>query len=122
MLPSHSKAAPDSIYIDSCEVDVVTLDSVFNDYVTNKEKVYIKIDTQGFEADVLKGMENCLQQVSVVQIELSIVPLYEGQELYSFFFDYLTAAGFNLWSIIPGFSDKEIGRLLQFDAIFIRDD
>ncbi len=55
-----------------------------------------------------------------MQIELSLVPLYESQLLFLDMLDYITNLGFELWDISPGFRDRQSGKLLQFDVIFFR--
>ena len=63
---------------------------------------------------------NILPKIKGVQIELSLVPLYENQLLFLGMLDYITNLGFELWDISPGFRDKQSGKLLQFDGIFFR--
>ncbi|UZJ42721.1 FkbM family methyltransferase [Prosthecochloris sp. SCSIO W1101] len=120
MLQVHSSAAPASVYIGKAKTDVITLDSVFDFYRKNNEKIFLKIDTQGFENEVLKGLSKNLKNIFGVQLELSVVPLYENQNLYKYFFAFFEENGFFLWSLIPGFADAKTGQLFQFDAIFVR--
>jgi FkbM family methyltransferase len=120
MLDAHSDAAADSISCGKEYVKILTLDSIFNTYRRNKERVFLKIDTQGYEKQVLDGANDCIKQIKGVQLELSVVPLYETQELYEYFFRLFKDNGFELWSILPGFSDAKTGRMLQFDGIFVR--
>jgi FkbM family methyltransferase len=120
MLQAHSSAAPASVYIEKAKTDVITLDSVFDSYRTKNEKTFVKIDTQGFEAQVLNGLSQNLQNVFAIQLELSIVPLYASQELYQHFFAFCEENGFSLWSLLPCFYDASTGQLLQFDATFVR--
>ena len=120
MLPAHSDAAPQSVYVGKDSAKIITLDSIFYDYRTARERVFLKIDTQGFERAVLEGAENCLRDIQAIQLELSLVALYEGQELYDYFFSYLKNAGFEIWSFVPGFTDSRTGQSLQFDAVFVR--
>lgn len=103
------------------DVKVVTLDSIFDLYAKDGKKSFLKIDTQGFEAEVLKGLTKNLANIFGIQLELSIVPLYKNQETYEYFLDLLERNGFVLWSLIPGFYDRRTGQLLQFDAIFVRE-
>lgn len=119
MLDAHSSAAPDSIYIGEVETPIVTLESVFDTYVNQSEKIFLKVDTQGYESEVLAGCLTKLSQIKAVQLELSTVPLYEGQKLYRHFFDFFESNGFYLWSILPGFANKATGQHLQFDAVFV---
>ncbi len=120
MLPSHSDAAPQSLYVGNELTEVITLDSVFSHYRSEKEKVFLKIDTQGYEKQVLDGTSKCMQYIDVVQLELSLVPLYDTQELYEYFFSRFKNMGFELWSLFPEFINPDTGQLLQFDAIFVR--
>jgi hypothetical protein len=63
-----------------------------------------------------------LPKVSGLQVELSLVPLYEGQLLFDEMIAMLTGMGFELWSLIPGFVNQKTGRLLQVDGLFSRRD
>ncbi len=119
MLDAHSTAAPESIYVGEVETPVITLDSVFDSYRNQSERIFLKIDTQGYESEVLAGCLSKLPQIKAVQLELSTVPLYEGQELYRYFFDFFESNGFYLWSILPGFANSATGQHLQFDAVFV---
>lgn len=120
MLDAHASAEPNSVYVGTADTSIVTLDSVFDQYSRPGGKVFLKIDTQGFEAEVLKGCTAALPRIHGVQLELSTVPLYEGQQLYRYFFDLFESQGFTLWSILPGFSNAQTGQHLQFDAVFFR--
>lgn len=120
MLPSHATAAPESRYIGSETVDLRTLDSVSTGFVTKTERIFLKLDVQGFEYQVLQGAEQFLNRVAGIQIELSLVPLYDGEHLFDPMLHDLEACGYELWSVVPGFVDPATSRLLQLDAIFFR--
>lgn len=119
MTKIHSDAAPNSIYINSVKVPIIRLDSIFDEYTSGYENIYLKIDVQGYESEVLEGLSNKLQKVKAVQLELSIVELYEDQLLYDHYVGFFEKNDFKLWEIIPGFKDKRTGQLLQFDAVFV---
>ncbi len=120
MLPAHSSVAPDSAFVAAEPVQELTLDSVIPLYRRGNETTYLKIDTQGFEKEVLEGAAQSLPFIKAVQIELSLVALYEGQHLWDYFLSLLESRGFVLWSFLPVFTDSRTGRLLQGDAIFCR--
>jgi FkbM family methyltransferase len=122
MLPSHGDAAPESRYVGSEVVDLRTLDAVNAEFATDHERVFLKLDVQGFEPKVLQGAEQFLRRVLGIQIELSLVPLYDGEHLFHPMLHGLEGRGYDLWSLIPGFVDPETSRLLQVDAIFFRKD
>lgn len=118
MLPSHVNAAPEASYIGSETVDLRTLDRIGMELTTNDERVFLKLDVQGFEYHVLEGAKQFLSRVAGIQLELSLVPLYEGESLFHPMLHDLEERGYELWSLIPGLVDSNSGRLLQLDAIF----
>lgn len=120
MLAAHSDAAPESIYVGKTTTKLITLDSVFKLYVQENQRVFLKIDTQGYEKQVLAGAKESLKHIHCVQLELSVVPLYDSQDLYEHFFEFFKTEGFELWSLHRVFDDQKTGRMLQFDAIFVR--
>lgn len=120
MTGTHIKGAPDSAYIDSEEIYINKLNNIWKTFLKNEDNIFIKIDVQGYELEVLKGATNILSMIKGMKIELSLVPLYEGQLLFLDMLDYIANLGFELWDILPGFRDKQSGKLLQFDGIFFR--
>ncbi len=120
MLDAHSCASAGSAYVASETTPIRTLDSVALEYMTETTKLFVKIDTQGFEWQVLEGAQETLKQAHGLLIELSLLPLYDGQRLWKEVIDRIESEGFLLWAIQPGFIDERDGRLLQIDAIFFR--
>lgn len=119
MLESHLAAAPSSGYTGEQDITVFRLDDCFETYATG-EKPFLKIDTQGFERQVLDGAIDSIQRIHGVQLEMSLVPLYAGTMLLNDSLDRMSTAGFELVSLEPGFTDLSTGRLLQADGIFMR--
>ena len=122
MLPSHEQAAPDSVFFGTEQVPVQTLDSLAPEYLLGTRCVLLKIDTQGFEDAVLAGAGTCLDRVTAVQIELSLISLYKDQMLFDETRDRLNVLGFDLYSLYPVYSDERTGRTLQVDGLFVRRD
>jgi hypothetical protein len=120
MLDAHLRAAPESAYIGTETVPVSRLDTAAEDLQVGAQNLFLKIDVQGFEPQVLKGAARLLDRIQGVQLELSLVPLYEGEALFMPLVDCLARKGFDLWALIPGFIDMETGRTLQVDGIFFR--
>lgn len=121
ILRSHLESEPDSIYIGSEKIKIYRMDDVLNRLNINPNKLFIKIDVQGFEHEVLEGGKQTIKNCRGVQIEVSMLPLYEGTKY--FFEDYLAYfknLGFELYSLHPAFTDKKTGRVLQCDLIFFK--
>lgn len=120
MLVAHSSAAPGSAYLGHETAPIVTLDSVAPPYLDGARAPFLKIDTQGYEWHVLDGALATLPMVRGIQMELSLVPLYEGQRLWRECIDRLAAEGFVLWALQPVFIEPVTGRTLQWDGLFFR--
>ena len=118
--PSHLEFAPDSKTTHTENVSIATIDSLFNEISGSRKRIFLKIDTQGYEMEVLAGASKSLSKIHGLQIELSLMTLYKDQSLYLKILEFLNEAGFDVWGIQPGFKDNKTGRLLQFDAILFR--
>ncbi|MEN8952621.1 FkbM family methyltransferase [Planktotalea arctica] len=116
----HVNAAAESGYIGQEETPVRQLDTIVPDLLQGAKNVFLKIDTQGFEREVLRGGKNLLKDVTGILCELSMQPLYEGQPLSDEMVVFFADQEFELWAIQPGFTDPKSGRTLQFDGIFVR--
>lgn len=121
MRDAHIQALPGSGYIGKTEVEMITLDSVFDSYGTKDEKTFLKLDVQGYEEEMLQGAVESLPKIFGVRIELSVVPMYEHQALYRHFLDFFEGQGFGIWSLDRGFGNDATGQMYQFDATFVRD-
>ena len=120
MLESHQRFVPASAYQGKEVVPIETLDAVAKDYLGNARESFLKIDTQGFEWQVLNGARETLPHIRGILLELSLVPLYEGQHLWRETIERVEAEGFVLWAMQPDFTDPFDGRTLQADGIFYR--
>ncbi len=97
------------------EVRVARLDSVFEEAWATR-RIWLKLDTQGFEMEVLRGSTQCLDQVRIVQLELSLRPLFEGEPAFLEVANWLAGRGLELVGLEPGFVEASTGRLLQSDV------
>ena len=65
------------------EVLLSTLDEAVPANVLDGQRVLLKLDVQGAEASVLRGGKATLGRVCLVELELPLVELYEGQASFS---------------------------------------
>lgn len=116
----HLEAAPESAYVASQPVRVERLDALASTLIPRHGDIYLKIDTQGYEREVIKGSTGLFDRLVAIQVELSLIPLYEGAPTFTEMIALIESQGFELFSIVPGFKDKRVGRLLQVDGFFVR--
>jgi FkbM family methyltransferase len=120
ILDRHTSALRGSSTVATEDVPVARLDSVAASHVTPSERLMLKLDVQGFEDRVLEGASRTLERVRVVECELSLVPLYEGQALITDLLQSLAATGFVLVELFDGFRDESTDELLQVEGFFVR--
>jgi len=116
---NHIKLEPESKILKYEYVKMIKLDKIIKEYV-KKKNTFLKIDTQGYEYPILLGSGNLLKKIKLIQLELSLHELYEGQESWVEILKFLENFNFKIWNIIPGFKNKKIGKLIQFDLILYK--
>jgi len=94
MLDAHLESAPESAYSGSETVKLSRLDTLAKNYIKSETKsIFLKIDVQGLEKQVLEGATAILPLVKGIKLELSLVPLYEGQVLFQEMIDIVEKLG-----------------------------
>lgn len=114
------KVAPDIACVSQEVVPLRRLDHLAAAAVAASRNVFLKIDVQGFERQVIDGATAIFPRISGIQIELSVVAVYTGQPLYQEMMRHIDSLGYDLHAVIPGFTDAATGRMLQMDGIFFR--
>lgn len=122
MATAHEEAEPTSSYVGSETVEVVALDEAIEEPARAGDRLMLKVDTQGYESEVLSGANAILRRCRLVELELVLVELYEGQALFEELVEQMSGHGFLLTDIESGFQDPRTAQLLQIDGLFIRAD
>jgi len=103
------------------DVHVVTLDSALSELRTRQnigDRFFLKMDTQGYDLEVLRGAEKNLSQISALQTELSCVRLYKGMPGYLEVLEALDMRGFQLSGLFPVTQDTLL-RVIEADCVMI---
>ena len=116
----QAELEPGHAYTESETVQTARLDDL--QVVEPSESVYLKVDVQGHELEVLKGARETIEQhCAAVELELSFVPLYRGQALAHDLMAWMAERGFRLVSIEVSWRDRRTGDLLLANGIFSRE-
>ncbi len=107
-------------YISEEKVEIKVLDSIFDSICDSNDVVFLKLDTQGYEKNILNGAQESLKKIKGIQIELAIKPSYDGAPGFKEIYKILEDSGFTLFSVEEGFEDEKTGQLFEIDAIFFR--
>lgn len=93
------------------------LDDFLRREAIDPARCFLKLDVQGHEMKVLEGAGGLLERFPLLQLELSLMPIYEGETLFGDFVNYLQRRGFRVRAIRPNYFDPEDQTLSQVDLI-----
>lgn len=101
-------------------IEVKRLDDIIDrvtDHV-NEAKLFLKMDTQGYDLEVFKGGQRSILRVRGLQSELSVQPLYRGMPHYDASLRTYEEAGFELYNLsvvgrVPGGGLMELNALMR---------
>ena len=90
----HLRAQPDAMTISKEKIRLVTLNSYLNKYKFKNKKIFIKIDTQGYEKKIILGAKKVLNRVTGLMIEASISKVYKNETDYMAIINLMKKLGF----------------------------
>ena len=105
---------------ESIRVEIKTLDGILPDLIDRlgSRSVYLKMDTQGYDMEVLKGAAKVLSGISALQTEASVVRIYDGMPMYHEVISYLEQRDFVMSKILPN-NEGSFPILVDFDCYMI---
>lgn len=116
---NHLQAYP-GIREDRVEtVRVSTLDEEMKE-VPADDLIFLKLDVQGYELEVLRGATQFLRRVSWIMVECASRPYYEGSALAEDIVDFLKHQGFLMSYPVSIHQCPDTGSIEQFDLLFSR--
>jgi len=125
MLPQTAnlaRFAPDAVLGQSEEITVQRIDERYADVLSDaSRRVMLKLDVQGYEERVLASAGRHLPAFKLVQVEVSGIPLYQGQASLGRIVTLLEDAGFALIYTCNGFG-RNRSIFLDYDFVFCRRD
>lgn len=117
MLDLHARAAPNAQYVAEEQVDVLPLDELVWPLWGDMRSMFLKVDVQGYELQVLEGGVETLGKSSLVQLEMSLLPIYETAPTYQDVLEFMEDRAFRLVGLEPVFA-APTGVLLAADGLF----
>jgi FkbM family methyltransferase len=121
MLDLHREAAPQSAYRGTEPCRVISLDSYIERTFSDSTTIFgLKMDTQGYEAQVLEGLRRNHDRVKVIVCEMSLAPLYAHGPSMSELCHLLAELGYRCVALGPEFEDPRNSELLQANGVFVK--
>ncbi|WP_162894874.1 FkbM family methyltransferase [Rhizobium terrae] len=99
-------------------VALTTLDSLFDRLASANDVVHLKIDTQGFERNVILGAANSLKRIDSVRMEVAVSEVYAGEMVVPEAITLMTQMGFVLIEAWPAWRHPRTKEVLHFDLLF----
>ncbi len=122
LTPRHDHVAifdRQNAVVETIMVTVDTLDNMFSRHEAHGERVYLKMDTQGYDLEVLRGASVGLRSVLALQSEVSVRPIYDGMPRYDEAIGAIEREGFAMSGIFPN-NEGHFPLLVEMDCHFVR--
>jgi FkbM family methyltransferase len=119
-LPELKQGGPNTSFIKKEEVDIKKLDSIFNTLNVEGQNIYLKMDTQGYESFILDGAKESLKKILGIQLEMALIPSYDGAMTFLEITSKLNSLDFKLATIESGIYDKISGKLMEVEGVFYK--
>lgn len=120
MLDVTTTRAPELAVLRDETIQVSTIDRVIDRYCPAGDRLFLKLDVQGYERRVLEGARRSLDRIVGMRIEVSLVDSYEGEPLLVEMLPYLYGLGFRLAAIEHAWSHPVTQEVYQLDAMLFR--
>lgn len=106
------------------KISVRRLDGLFDEAIDGirDPRVYLKLDTQGYDMQAFAGAGDRLQEIAGMQSEVACVPIYDGMPRLPDQIAAYEAAGFEITGMFPVTRHKETMRVIEFDVTMVRTD
>ena len=102
------------------DVQVERLDDCWAELIgSHKPNTYLKMDTQGWDLEVLRGAEGCLPDIVAFQSEVSVQQFYDGMPTMTESLNTIERIGYSMSGLFPVNLDKAM-RVIDFDCVAIR--
>lgn len=101
------------------DVQIRRLDDIFKDLTSDlsNPRIFLKLDTQGYDLEVLKGAFESIRIISGLQTEMSVTPIYEEMPGYIESLTMLRELGFEITGFYPVARDPKNLILIEFDCV-----
>jgi len=101
-------------------VSVRRLDRLLDEIAPDIENkhVFLKMDTQGYDMEVFKGLGNKLKYINALQSEVSLVPIYETMPHWTESISAYEEAGFGIVGMFP--VSRDSGRIIEYDCLLTK--
>lgn len=121
---AHERFGPKVTVRETREVQVKRLDSILEEILENipKPRIYLKMDTQGYDLEVFEGVGEAIEYFVGLQSEISFLAIYDEMPDLSKTLAAYESKGFEVTGFFPVSFDKASLSLIEVDCVMMRPD
>jgi FkbM family methyltransferase len=110
---AHAKGAREEIVL------VRRLDKVLEDLLPDLDnaRIFLKMDTQGYDLEVFKGLGDKCKHVVALQTEVSVIPIYKEMFPWTESVNFFERAGYGIVGLFP--VNKDSLRVIEYDCVMV---
>lgn len=99
-------------------IEIDTLENYFQQKnLPLSQRIFLKIDTQGYDMNVLIGAQSLLPNFVGLSTELSFISLYDSAPRYTEVLNFLDSQNFSIANIFPVTFDEKKRLLIEADCV-----
>ena len=104
------------------KVTVRRLDGLFDQMLNaaGAHNVFLKMDTQGWDLEVLRGADACISRIGAVQSEVPLKAIYKGMPSFMAVITECDRLGFEITGMFPVSRDTNNLAIVEFDCVMTR--
>lgn len=104
------------------KIEVVRLDKDLAELISDipEPRIFLKMDTQGFDNEVFAGASGLINNIVGLQSEVAFQHIYEGVPGYLEALAQYEAAGFAVTGLFPVKRDRKSLRMIEMDCVMRR--
>ena len=122
VMSSFLQHKDDTAKMQDIEVTVRRLDSIFEDVISSipDPRVLLKLDTQGYDLEVVKGASQVMRQITGLQSEVSVDPIYDYMPHYLTALATYEGLGFQLAGLFDVARKETPATIVEMNCVMVR--
>lgn len=110
--------------LEEAAVEIKRLDTVYAEVLRatglQQPRVFLKMDTQGFDLEVFRGAQGCLDGILGLQSEVSVKPIYQGMPHYLDSLRIYQESGFDLYGLAEVARHPQQNHIIEMNCVMMR--
>ncbi|MFW5704367.1 MAG: FkbM family methyltransferase [Nanoarchaeota archaeon] len=98
------------------KIKIITISDYIKEKNLTKKKLFLKLDVQGYELNVLKGIKD-FSNIELIQLEMGFVNYYDGETLFEGLSDHMKKLNYRI-VLIKTIGYKNSGEIQYMDVVF----